>query len=157
MRKQLSIFCLALTTACITLTTGYAHEGTELSSKDLASQIGKTETELKEIDKKIIAYNETIKSNPDDVDAHFNLGILYEQKMKFNDAITEYQKTIQLKPDFIKARINLSLVYTERNMYGESVNELKQVLKIDPENVDAHKYIGRSYYKTGLLNEALEE
>ncbi len=147
MKKHLLISCMALTIACITFTTGYAHEGTNLSTKDLANQIGKTETELKEIDKKIIAYNETVKSNPDDADAHFNLGILYEQKMKFNDAITEYQKTIQLKPDFIKARINLSLVYTERNMYGESVNELKQVLKIDPENVEAHKYIGRSYYK----------
>ncbi|MCP4254260.1 MAG: hypothetical protein GY781_21630, partial [Gammaproteobacteria bacterium] len=116
MKKYLSITCIALTIACITFTTGYAHEGTELSTEDLASQIGKTEAELKEIDKKIIEYNEKVIANQSDADAHFNLGVLYEQKMKFNDAISEYQKTIQLKPDSIEARINLSLVYTERNM-----------------------------------------
>ena len=88
MNKYISIACMALAITCITFTAGYAHEGTELSSKDLASQIGKTETELKEIDKKIIAYNEKVIANQDDADAHFNLGVLYEQKMKFNDAIS---------------------------------------------------------------------
>jgi len=64
---------MALTIAFITFATGYAHEGTDLSTKELAGQIGKTESELKEIDKKIIAYNEAVKSDPDDADAHFNL------------------------------------------------------------------------------------
>ena len=143
MNKYLSIYSLALTIMFIAVATSIAHEGEKLSTEELASQIGKSESELKEIDEKIIAYSETIKSNPDDADAHFNLGILYEKKMKFKDAISEYQQAINLKPDFVDARINLSLVYTERNMFGESINELKQVLEIDPQNVAAHKYIGR--------------
>jgi len=57
MKKYLSISCLALTIAFTTITTGYAHEGAKLSTKELASQIGKTESELKEIDRKIIEYN----------------------------------------------------------------------------------------------------
>ena len=146
MNKYLSILSLALVIMFIAAATSIAqHEGEKLSTEELASQIGRSESELKEIDNKIIVYNETIKSNPEDADAHFNLGILYEKKMKFKDAISEYQQAVNLKPDFIDARINLALVYTERNMFGESINELKQVLEIDPQNVAAHKYIGRSY------------
>ena len=155
--KYLLISLFTITITFIAITTNYAHEQGELSTEELAAQLGKTESEIREIDKQVMAYTETIKSNPDDADAHFNLGVLYERKMKFNDAITEYQKTIDLKPDFMPARINLALVYSERTMFGECVNELKQVLDIDPKNVDAHKYIGRAYYKTGLLEESLVE
>ena len=157
MNKYLSICSLALTIMFIAAATSTAHEGEKLSNEELASQIGRSASELKEIDEKIIAYNETIKSNPEDADAHFNLGVLYEKKMKFKDAISEYQQAIKIKPGFVDAHINLSLVYTERDMFGESINELKQVLKMDPQNVDAHKYLGRSYYKTGLLQDALVE
>ncbi len=103
-----SLFTIIIT--FIAITTNYAHEQGELSTEELATQLGKTESEINEINNQVIAYTEKLKSNPDDADAHFNLGILYERKMKFNDAITEYQKTIDLRPDFIATRINLALV-----------------------------------------------
>ena len=87
MNKYLSILSLALVITFIAAAISIAHEGEKLSNEELASQIGKSASELKEIDEKIIAYNETIKSNPEDADAHFNLGVFYEKKMKFKDAI----------------------------------------------------------------------
>src|SRR3989338_7343828 len=96
MNKYIAIIFLAITITFIAITTNYAHEHDNISTKDMERLTGKSESQMKEIDKKIIKYIDTIESNPDDADAHFNLGILYEKKIKYNDAIAEYQKTINL-------------------------------------------------------------
>ena len=59
-------------------------------------------------------YKETLKANPNHVDAHNNLGIVFKELGELQKAVDCFQKVIQLKPDRVEdAHISLGLIFKE--------------------------------------------
>ena len=56
-------------------------------------------------------YKETLKKNPDDVEAHNNLGVILFQLGKLQEAKSSYQKAIQINPKYLNAHKNLAAVF----------------------------------------------
>lgn len=52
-----------------------------------------------------------LKLNPGFADAHYELGLLFEDERKESEAIHEYELATQLKPDFAKAHYHLARLY----------------------------------------------
>ena len=61
-------------------------------------------------------YKEKINTNPDDVEAHNNLGVISLQLGKLQEAKSSYQKAIQINPSYASAHNNLGVVF---NQVGE--------------------------------------
>ena len=53
-----------------------------------------------------------LRINPEDADAHFNLGIAYRKSGKCQEAIEAYKQAIRINPDFAMAHDNPGLAYT---------------------------------------------
>ncbi len=49
-------------------------------------------------------WDEALRLRPDDVDAHFNLGLALEKTGRTPEAIEHYQQALKLRPDFAAAR-----------------------------------------------------
>ena len=96
----------------------------------------KWEYGLEELDLAMREFKEVIRIEPDAADAHFKLGVVYDNKGEYEKAISEYYKTIELDPqgpDGLDARGNLALIYYA--VYGkedEAIRILEELLKIDP-------------------------
>ena len=47
-----------------------------------------------------------LRINPDDAEAHFNLGVIYGQQGRTDEAIREYQAALRINPDDAEAHYN---------------------------------------------------
>ena len=63
------------------------------------------------LDKAAGHYRTFLAVHPDAASAHNNLGRIYMQMRRFNEAITELQETIRLDPDLFLAYFSLNSIY----------------------------------------------
>jgi superkiller protein 3 len=86
-----------------------------------------------------------------------NLGSVYLEKGKLDEAIAEFKQVIAIKPRHTGAYTNLGVVYSRKNRLDEAIAVYKQALAINPDSEEAHINIGTAYGKKGMLDEAIAE
>ena len=59
-------------------------------------------------DKAIVEFEKTIAMNPDNAEAYYNLGLIYQTKNIQETAIEMYKKALSLKPGYKLARKHLN-------------------------------------------------
>ena len=95
-------------------------------------------------------YKEILDIDPNHVDAHNNLGLVFHAFGEFHKAKSCYEKTIKLQPNYANAHNNLANVYKELGERDKAKRCYQKALEINPNYVDAH-------FNLGLLLEELGE
>ncbi len=75
-----------------------------------------------------------IVADPKLYEAHFQLGVLYQDEMRYNEAITQFNKTLELRPDYNRAHYHLVLLYNrthQKELADQHLLLLKQIKKED--------------------------
>jgi tetratricopeptide (TPR) repeat protein len=83
-----------------------------------------------------------IAADPNFYEAHYQLGILYQDQQKYEDAIREFNQTIKLRPDYNRAHYRLFLLYTrthQKQLADEHLAILKQIKQEDTEAEDVER------------------
>jgi tetratricopeptide (TPR) repeat protein len=81
-----------------------------------------------------------IAAAPTLYEAHFELGILYQDQQRYQDAIRELNQTVALRPDFNRAHYRLFLLYSrthQKQLADEHLAILKQIKHEDAEAEEA--------------------
>ncbi len=83
------------------------------------------------------AYEELARSNPGVAEIHANLGLIYFQQKKFDEAIPELQRALKLKPSLTKTGTLLAISQSELGRYGDALTGLQKGFRQpnDPETV----------------------
>jgi tetratricopeptide (TPR) repeat protein len=103
-------------------------------------------------------YQRAIKLNPDYIEAHYNLALLYEDLQQTDDAEKEYLAAVQGGLD--AAYNNLARLYILKQNYGAAVPLLKQGLfrtKDDAVKYDLYKNLGWARLGQARYEEAVAE
>jgi tetratricopeptide (TPR) repeat protein len=103
-------------------------------------------------------YQRAIKLNPDYLEAHYNLGVLYEDLQQIDKAQTEYRAAVQGGLD--AAHNNLARLYILAENYSAAVPLLIKGLplaKDDEAKYDLRKNLGWARLGQGRYDEALAE
>ncbi len=87
-------------------------------------------------------YEATQRLLADRPGAHLNLGVLYSNQLRFEEAEAEYRQALKLDPHFVPAMINLALMYNYQRRNAEAERLLRQAVKDAPEFADAAYYLG---------------
>ena len=87
-------------------------------------------------------YNETLKINPNHIDANNNLGIVFFRLKEYQKAMNCYEKIIQINPNNVDAHNNLGIVLIKLEEYQKAMNCYEKIIQINPNNVDAHNNLG---------------
>lgn len=99
-------------------------------------------------------YLQAIKADPNNETAHLNLGIIYLNSQKFDQAVPEFQKCIQLKPSDIQAKelleLCLGMTALSKSDYSGGVDHFENVLKVNPDNKDAKRLLVQCQAKVYL-------
>lgn len=93
-----------------------------------------------------------VLKDPLSPEEHLNLGVAYEKKGEFDNAIKEYLRAAKKLPI---AYLYLGNVYFQKNELDEAEKYYQKAIKKDPQNADAYNNLAWLYYtKKENLDEA---
>jgi tetratricopeptide (TPR) repeat protein len=102
-------------------------------------------------------WQDTLNKNPGSLLAHNNLGVIYGEQGRLEEALQEYLIVLSLQPDDIEAHNNLGTVYGKQGRLEEAVREYLAVLKLKPGQIETHYNLGNVYKLMGLKDEARKQ
>ena len=72
----------------------------------------------------INVYQQSLAINPDNAQAHNNIGIVLAEWDRNDEALEHYQKAVKLQPDFIDAHHNLFQAYETDGSFDQASQQL---------------------------------
>jgi tetratricopeptide (TPR) repeat protein len=101
------------------------------------------------------AYEEAIRLDPSLVEAHVNLGRLYQEEGKLDEAEASYRRAIHRRPDFTVAYFNLGVVFEDRGQDEAAIAAYQRTLQLDSRFQPAHCNLAELYERQGRRQDAL--
>ncbi len=95
-------------------------------------------------DEAIAQFQKLLETNPDDANAHNNLGAALVACGRVDEAIVEYRKALALNPREIKAYSNLGVALVQNGQLDEGIAQYRKALEIDPRLADLHYNLGNA-------------
>jgi len=100
-------------------------------------------------------YKELIEKYPNEKDAHFELGSIYQNRGKFTNAIEEYQKALELAPTDGYILNQLGYAYSDMGVYEKAVEYFQKYATLFPEEANPVDSMAEQYFRMGRLDEAI--
>ena len=100
-------------------------------------------------------YKEILKTDPNHVNAHNNLGIILLQLGKLQEAKSFFQKAIQINPNYASAHNNLGAVFKQLGELQKAASSCRKAIQINPNYISAHNNLGAVFYETEELQKAI--
>jgi tetratricopeptide (TPR) repeat protein len=115
----------------------------------------------------VLAAQDILKTEPNNLDAHKLLGRVYLQSLGnvqnggpsekvLQLAITEYTKIVELQPNDIESRLLLGQLYTLGHDTPHAEEQFKAAQKIDPNSEDVVLNLARLYSDSGDTSHAIQ-
>jgi tetratricopeptide (TPR) repeat protein len=98
-----------------------------------------------------------IMDNPDDANAHYLLGVSYQRKKQFPEAIVEFEKTTKLSPSFSGVYHQLGLIYQEQQEWIKALEFYAKAIELEPKSVESFYNRGLILFEQNRVEESLVE
>jgi tetratricopeptide (TPR) repeat protein len=96
---------------------------------------GATDYSERKIASAINNYKRALSLQPNQPNAHYNIGNSYALLLQYDKAIEEYQQAIEKNDKYCEAYISLAQLYiSRRNDYTNALNLLQKVVNLRPDN-----------------------
>ena len=90
-------------------------------------------------------YQKIIETNPKDAEAYYNMGAVYYNEKKYDDAKAQFNQAIKIYPEFAEAYFSLGAVYYAEANYDKAIEAFSKAIQIDPRNYEAIYQLGIVY------------
>lgn len=95
-------------------------------------------------------FAKAIELDRNDYKSYYEIGIIFNELGKKNDAQLVLDNTLRIKPDYTPASELLAVVLCSQNKYDEAINVYKNAIKYDPDNYQL-------YYSLGIVRTELRD
>ena len=102
-------------------------------------------------------WTHVLQVEPDSPIARNNMGNIWFQQGRFDDAIEQYQRAIALKPNYPEAHNNLGVALSRRGKFDDAIAEYQRALVASPLNDEAHDNWGVALAAQGRAVDAIEQ
>ncbi|OHB77998.1 MAG: hypothetical protein A2Z25_11455 [Planctomycetes bacterium RBG_16_55_9] len=99
---------------------------------------------------------EAITRNPQKPQFHNTLGLVFEDRGQFEQAMAAYQEAVSIEPDYAEAYHNMAIAFQSRGKYAAAVEKCRQAVSLQPDYAEAYNTMGFSLEKQNQLVEAAE-
>ena len=99
---------------------------------------------------------DSMKSRPDDMASHYNLGNFYMSRDEMPAAVAEFQTASRLQPGALPPYVNIALVYNALGENDKAEASLRRALSLDPTNTAANLNLGMLMAEMNKLGDAEE-
>jgi Tfp pilus assembly protein PilF len=97
---------------------------------------------------------ESMRSRPDDMASHYNLGNFHMSRGQAPEAVTEFEIATRLQPDALPPYVNVALAYNALGQNDKAEASLRHALSLDPTNAAANLNLGMLLAEVGKMPEA---
>ena len=106
----------------------------------------------------LVFYKKLVQLSPDSFQGHNNLGLQYEYRKLYGQAIEEYKKALAASPNLLEAHSNLANLYFKMDKFDEAKKEYGIIEKIAPASKagEIQNNIGCVLEAEGKFDEALK-
>jgi tetratricopeptide (TPR) repeat protein len=105
--------------------------------------------------RKLLAQAQALE--PNNAEAHFNLGLLQRNSGDSKGAVQAFEKAISLNPELLEARRQLALLLVSEQRWDENITQCREVLKRDPSDWNTRYSLGQALIRRGLDEEGRKE
>src|SRR5713226_7270179 len=94
--------------------------------------------------------------NPRDSSAHYNLGLIHQQRGELNEARERFQRAIEIDPDELDAHYQLGRIARAQNRLADAVGHFEEVVQRDQAHAlhEIWREIGATYIAAGQYSDA---
>ena len=94
--------------------------------------------------------------NPRDSSAHYNLGLIHQQRGELSEARERFQRAIDIDPDELDAHYQLGRIAREQARLAEAIGNFEQVVQRDQSHAqnEIWREIGATYLSAGQYGDA---
>jgi len=100
-------------------------------------------------------YHKILKTNPNQPNALYLLGKLYQQVGKSEIAVEFFSRLIIIEPNFVEGLYNLGMAYHSLGNLDIATTNFQTALALDPNHLQAHYNLGCTLKDLGRLQEAI--
>jgi tetratricopeptide (TPR) repeat protein len=96
--------------------------------------------------------------NPADASAHYNLGLIHQQRGELEAAQARFQKGIEIDPEEIDAHYQLGRIARAQGKFSDAINHFSEVVARDEAHAqhEIWREIGATYLAAGQFHDARE-
>ncbi|HSY29094.1 MAG TPA: tetratricopeptide repeat protein, partial [Burkholderiaceae bacterium] len=92
----------------------------------------------------------------DDAGTHCNLGNVWQELGKFDEAIACFHTALEFEPDNALLHYNLGNALTKLDQQNDAIASFRQALALNADYAEAYNNLGNALTETGQLDAALE-
>ncbi len=101
-------------------------------------------------------YKKAVAVRPGIAELRANLGLMYYQTGKDEQAIKAFHEAIRLKPELFVPHLFLGLDYSRLKRFHEAIPYLKQAILLNPTDPEAQAALGQAYAASGRTRLAID-
>ena len=104
------------------------------------------------------AYLENSTINPSDADAHYQLGLIYQQRRQSAPAMERFQKAVEIDPAAADAHYQLGRIARQMGQFEQAMDHLRTAARCDDKcsSSEVWREMGAVYLLSQRFNEARE-
>ena len=97
------------------------------------------------------------KKRASDPQYQYNVGLVYLQNDRYDDAMTYFKKALNLRPNFDMALNALGIIHFIKGEFQQAQGYFEKCLVVNPDFTEARNYLGSVYHEMGYLDKAEAE
>jgi tetratricopeptide (TPR) repeat protein len=97
---------------------------------------------------------DSMKSRPDEMASHYNLGNFHMTRGQMPEAVTEFETATRLQPEALPPYVNAALAYNALGQNDKAEASLRHALSLDTTNAAANLNLGMLLAEMGKMSEA---
>jgi tetratricopeptide (TPR) repeat protein len=108
----------------------------------------------RDYEKRFSIFKEIASKYPKEKNAHYYVGLSYQQKSNFDKALEEYNKVLELDPSSGSALNQLATAYMSIRNYEKAIEYYKKYISVHPGDANPLDSLAGAYYYLGRIEEA---
>jgi len=126
------------------------------SSVVLYNIAGACNAGLMKFDAAINSYKKALQTQPDCVEAFYNMGSALQAKGNLDLAIDSYKKALAIKPDYAEAYNNMGNALKAKGEFVAAIESFKQAVQVNPDYAESYSNMGIVLHDNGDLDSAID-
>ena len=114
--------------------------------------LGQAELARGEADAAIAAFDEALKRDPANGEAHYNQGVALQTARLPAEAARAYQRALAFRPDLYAADFNLGVIFDQQGDAAAAITAFSNVLQQAPSHVGAYKALAETLLAAGRID-----
>ena len=110
-----------------------------------------------DLNKKIMYYRQALRTDPSNIDIHFEMSSVYVDENKYKEAVSILESLLDEQPENMKIFEKLGNIYFDDKNYKNAIRIFKQAKTKEEDNIEWSYLLGKTYIEDKKYQEALDE